>query len=231
MILGKILLLFISKIVKLILTSALLIIIFISTYALYDSYQIYDSVKIEEYLEEIVEKDSSSKELFNINKNIVGYIKIDNTSINYPILKGKDNIEYLSKNYKDEYSFSGSIFLDYRNNNFNDNYSIVYGHNLYRGGMFSDIKKYKDESFFNKHMTGKLYTKDIIYNIRVISYGIFMNNDENIYNIKKHNIKYILKKSKIKKNSSSDKYILLSTCKGSSSPYRIILLCELKSSS
>ena len=152
------------------LISALLTIIFISTYALYDSYQIYDSVKIEEYLEEIVEKDSSSKELFNINKNIVGYIKIDNTSINYPILKGKDNIEYLSKNYKDEYSFSGSIFLDYRNNNFNDSYSIVYGHNLYRGGMFSDIRKYKDESFFNKHMIGKLYTKDIIYNIRVISY-------------------------------------------------------------
>ena len=231
MILGKILLLFIRKIVKYILIIFLLLILCISLYALYDSYQIYESVKIEEHLEEIVEKDNSIEKLFDINNNIVGYIKIDNTSINYPILKGKDNIEYLSKNYKNEYSFSGSIFLDYRNNNFNDNYSIVYGHNLYRGGMFSDIRKYKDEVFFNNHISGKLYTKNEIYNIRVISYGIFLNNDENIYNIKKYNIKYILKKSKIKKNSSSDKYMLLSTCKGSTSPYRIILLCELKSSS
>ena len=218
---------FISFIIRLI----LFIIIFISSYALYDSYQIYDSVKIEEYLEEIIEKDDSFEKLVSINKDIVGFIKIDDTTINYPILKGRDNIEYLSKNYKGDYSFSGSIFLDYRNNNFNDKYSIIYGHNLYRGGMFSDIKKYKNIDFFNKHMHGKLYTKDLVYDIRVVSYGVFNNNDEFVYNMNSYNINYIFKKSIIKSYLSNNKYILLSTCKSSSSRERMVLLCELKNSS
>ena len=227
----SILLLLFYKIICFIICLFLFSIIFVSSYALYDSYQIYEDVQIEEYIEEIVEKEESMEELYSINKDIVGFIKIDNTSIKYPILKGKDNIEYLSKNYKGNYSFSGSIFLDYRNNNFNDNYMIIYGHNLYRGGMFSDIKKYKNKDYFNKHTSGKLYTKNTTYNIRVVAYGIFKNNDENVYNLNKYNIKYIINKSIIKNKTNSNKYILLSTCKSSSSPDRLVLLCELKNSS
>ena len=221
---------FISFLIKLFIIVFLLIVLLLSSYALYDSYQIHKDVKIDNSLERIIENDNPIHKLNMVNKNIVGWIKINKTSINYPILKGKDNLEYLNKNYKDEYSFAGSIFLDYRNNNFKDKYSIIYGHNLYRGGMFSDIKKYKDKSFFNKHKFGKLFTKDYTYDIKVISYGIFKNNDEFVYNISSYNIDYIINKSIIKKETKSDKYVLLSTCYSSSSKERIILLCELKKS-
>ena len=219
---------FICSIVRYTLIVCLIIVLLIGTYALYDSYQINESVKVDDYLEKIIEKHESMDHLYSINNNIVGWIKIDGTSINYPVLKGKDNIEYLNKNYKDEYSFSGSIFLDYRNNNFMDKYSIIYGHNLYRGGMFSDIRKYKDKNFFNKHRKGKLYVKEKEYDIKIIAYGIFNNNDEKVYNLSLYNINYILEKSIIKKENNLKKYVLLSTCYSASSPKRIILLAELK---
>jgi len=226
-----ILLLFLYKVLNYLLTFSLLIIIIISTYALYDSYQIYESVKIEEYLEEVIEEDNSLDKLIKINKDIIGWIKIDDTSINYPVLKSNDNKEYLNKNYKGEYSFSGSLFLDYRNNNFKDEYSIIYGHNLYRGGMLSDISKYKKKKYFNKHLNGVLITKDITYKMKVISYGIFNSNDDYVYNTKKYNIKYIYNKSIIKNKYNKTKYLLLSTCKSAHNPSRLVLLIELKSSS
>ena len=97
--------------------------------------------------------------------------------------------------------------------------------------MFSDIRKYKNKDYFNSHTIGKLYTKDTTYDIKVISYGVFNNNDEKVYNTKSYNIDYIWNKSIIRKARKEKKYIILSTCNSSSSRQRLILLIELKSSS
>src|SRR5699024_901543 len=55
--------------------------------------------------------------LLEMNQDVVGWITIEDTQIDYPILQSEDNIHYLDKNYENNISRAGSIFLDYRNNN------------------------------------------------------------------------------------------------------------------
>ena len=78
--------------------------------------------------------------LLEINNQVVGWIKIEDTDINYPIVKGEDNSYYLNHNILNESSQNGWIFMDYRNSDdFSDNNTVIYGHNIKSGIMFSDL--------------------------------------------------------------------------------------------
>ncbi len=217
--------LFIDKLINKFLLILVLFFLFLSLYSLYDSYQIYDGSKISEEI-----KLYSPIDMKNKNKNIVGWIKIDNTIINYPILQGKNNIDYLTLNYNNEYSSSGSIFLDYRNNRyFKDDFSIIYGHNMSYKAMFSELKYYKDKNYFNTHNKGKIYLKDSTYDINIILYKEVNENDDIPYNLhlyKNNNNKRILNVL-MNKNKMIDKLLILSTCKKGQKNKRVILLCEL----
>lgn len=119
------------------------------------------------------------------NSNIVAWIKIEDTNINYPVLQGKDNNYYLYKNYKDEYSRNGSIFLDYNCNleKYNMNY-LIYGHNNNNGMMFSELIKYQDKDFFNSHTKINLITstENSTYNIiSVFKSQIYSKTDEEVF--------------------------------------------------
>lgn len=89
-----------------------------------------------------------------INPDIVGWISFDEPKkINYPVVKSKDNEEYLMKTFEGKYNKYGSIFMDKDNDrSFNDKNTIIYGHNLGFGtGMFSELTKYKNSDFRNKY--------------------------------------------------------------------------------
>ena len=73
--------------------------------------------------------------LKEINKDIVGWIKINNTNINYPILKDNDNLKYLEHSYDGNYNKNGSIFT-LNSNPFDDNITVIYGHNMKTRIMF-----------------------------------------------------------------------------------------------
>ncbi len=95
--------------------------------------------------------------LFKINPDYVGWIKIENTKIDYPIVKGFDNEEYLDVNFKGEYDVLGSIFMDYRNIGMGlDRHTIIYGHYTERGFMFGDLDKYLDKDFLDQNSILKL---------------------------------------------------------------------------
>ena len=94
------------------------------------------------------------KELYEQNDDIVGWIKVDNTDIDYPILQADDNAYYMDKDFYGEYSYPGSIFLDFRcdfNNMYQAAHQIIYGHNMKNGTMFQQLTKYRDEDFFNEN--------------------------------------------------------------------------------
>lgn len=109
-------------------------------------------------------------ELLKINEDVVGWIIIEGTSINYPIVKTNDNEYYLSHNILKNKSQNGWIFMDYRNNiDFFDKNTILFGHNIKSGIMFSDLKKiydgaitpniyiYKTKGGINKYMIYSTY--------------------------------------------------------------------------
>ena len=110
------------------------------------------------------------KALQQINQEIVGWITMDDTQINYPIVQAKDNDYYLFRNYKGEDMRAGSIFMDYRNDVKSQNRNtILYGHRMKDGSMFGSLKKMLDEEFFMSHR--KLYYDTLFegYDLEVFS--------------------------------------------------------------
>ena len=99
------------------------------------------------------------------NKDTMGWITIENTNIDYPIVYCDDNSYYLSRSFDGAYSKAGTIFVDYRNaKNFDDNYNtVIYGHNLMAGTMFSELDKFFTKSFFNNNRNIYIYTENGMY--------------------------------------------------------------------
>lgn len=93
--------------------------------------------------------------LLQQNKDVIGWITIDGTQIDYPILQAEDNDTYLYRNYYHEDTRAGSIFLDFRNDitNPEERNIIVYGHRMKDGSMFQHLTKFLDEDFFKSHRT------------------------------------------------------------------------------
>ena len=87
-----------------------------------------------------------------INPDIIAWICIDGTVINYPVVQGSDNEYYLHRTFENQSNFSGAIFLDAKNqSDFSSDNSIVYGHNLKTGKMFGSLKYYEDKEYWKDH--------------------------------------------------------------------------------
>jgi sortase B len=99
--------------------------------------------------------------LLGMNRDITGWIRLDDTPIDYPILQAQDNNYYLDKNYKKQSTRAGSIFMDFRNNvELGSRNTILYGHDMKDGSMFGNLKKYLQTHFFNQH---RLLYYDTLY--------------------------------------------------------------------
>ena len=98
------------------------------------------------------ERMSKLEELQKENKDIVAWIEIEGTNINYPVLQGKDNDFYMNHNYKKGYSQSGSIFLD-KDSSISPASSnlLLYGHHMKNGSMFTDLLKYANKEYYEEH--------------------------------------------------------------------------------
>lgn len=102
-------------------------------------------------------KKASFAELQALNPDICAWLILPNTGIDDPVVQGKINGEYLSKNVYGNYDLAGSIFLDTRNSrSFDGTYQVLYGHNVDNGAMFADLLKYRDGDFFEKSREGTL---------------------------------------------------------------------------
>lgn len=120
-----------------------------------------DFEEIQEIVEDNTKEESDSEnsiDLYNlylINNDVVGWIRIEGTNINYPVMQNSEY--YLRRNIYKEYSTYGTPFLaDYCNINLSDNL-IIYGHHIKSGMMFADLDKYKSYDNYLNHKTIKLY--------------------------------------------------------------------------
>ena len=90
--------------------------------------------------------------LLKINDDLVGWIYIDGTNVDYPIVHGPDNNFYLYKMFDGNYNRSGSIFMDGANSaDFSDKHTLIHGHHMKNDTMFSGLPKYKDQQFYAQH--------------------------------------------------------------------------------
>lgn len=112
------------------------------------------------------------EKLAEINPDVIGWIRFDPepSVINYPIVQGKDNQEYLHQTFSNNENGLGAIFLNVDNSSkFNDKHSIIYGHRMKDGSMFRHLQDYEDKSFWKKNPRFYIYTPGG----RVITYRIY----------------------------------------------------------
>ena len=147
---------------------------------IYSGYVIYDSIFIQQsafsswdltrYRPVIKEGRLSFEELQEINPDTVGWILVDQTHIDYPVLQGDDDMEYVNKDVFGNTSISGSIYLTSINtSDFTNSYNLIYGHHMANGAMFGDIEKFEDYDYFYGHQDGILITTIGVYDLHVFA--------------------------------------------------------------
>lgn len=97
------------------------------------------------------------KAMLEYNDEARGYIKLDGTRIQYPIVEHEDNKFYLNHGSDKLSNGAGAIFLDYRTAGLDGRMCILYGHNMLDGSMFKDLMKFRDSKFASKHQTFDIY--------------------------------------------------------------------------
>lgn len=162
--------------------------------------------------------------LKQLSEDCVGWITLDDTNIDYPIMQGEDNYEYLNKDPFGDYALAGSIFLDFRNAaDFSDEYSIVYGHHMQGGYMFGALDLFEDPEYFDGHKTGTLYTERGIFPVTVIAFLYTDARNDTVFDpeIGRTGIEPFIEESALRSRNSDDgKIVALTTCKSPTSTRR-----------
>lgn len=183
--------------------------------------------------QEETEYNVGFEKLKEINNQIVAYLKVKGTKVEYAVVQAKDNNYYLRRNLDKKYNVAGSIFMDYKNKlDGTDKNIVIYGHNIKDGSMFGTLKNILDKQWHNNE---KNYIIDLTTEKEELKYQVFSVykiENEDYYidtEFKKNEFeKFVktLKERSIKdfgvKISEEDSILTLSTC-ADNNKYRIVL--------
>ncbi|MBE6619273.1 MAG: class B sortase [Ruminococcaceae bacterium] len=104
------------------------------------------------------------------NSDVVAWITVPDTLIDYPIVHTDNNDYYLDHSFTGDKLASGTIFADYRNqDDLSDQNTVIYGHNMASGSMFANLAKFKGSGFFSRTPYIYVQTENGIYVYRVFS--------------------------------------------------------------
>ncbi len=152
-----------------------------------DNTNILDEVSIDEtqVTETKTERTLQLEKLQKENADIMAWLEIEGTNINYPVLQTDNNDYYLKHNYKKEKSSSGSLFLDkdFDLVNGSSNY-LIYGHRNKQGLMFEDLIKYAKEDFYKEHNKINFTTnkEDCTYEIMAVFYSrVYYKSEKDVF--------------------------------------------------
>lgn len=122
--------------------------------------------------------------LYKKNKKLIGWLKIDDTNIDYPVMQTVNNEYYLDHNFNQEYDKNGSLFLDKDcNAAFPNTNMIIYGHHMKSGKMFGNLNYYSKESYYKEHPQIQFDTiyEEGLYDIMYVFRSRIYNEDEVVF--------------------------------------------------
>ena len=201
-----------------------------------------EQVIIEETNNEQREQEESTElqELYNVNTDFIGWLEIENTNINYPVMQtGEDRKDYyLYKNFYKEYSQMGTPYIaEFCNVQESDNL-IIYGHHINSNKMFGELEKYKKKSFYEEHKKIKFNTiyenaeYEIIAVFKTIAhtgfeyYKFYNANSEQEFNTFIKKCKELSFYNIDETAKYGDKLITLSTCEYSNKNGRLVVVAK-----
>lgn len=222
---------FLDDTVDLLLALALILVLLVGVYFIYDTAYVYYNAAAERV--SFWQPGTETKEdvpARPYTEDYAAWLVLDDTEIAYPIMQGKDNSQYLNTDPYGDYSLSGSIFLDSRcSRDFSDSYCLVYGHHMSNYLMFGALDRFYDESYFARHRTGTLTVGDAVYPLQVFALLSTDAGDEVIFEIvdsgqvlqtaRENSINYI--------EPVSEHVLALTTCVDAMTNTRTVLLCAM----
>lgn len=170
------------------------------------------------------------------NPDIIGWLYCPDTVINYPILQGEDNSYYLSHSPDKKSLRHGSLFIDYQNDPFSDDNTLLYGHRMNDGSMFGSLPSYENAEYYESHPVFYLYTPQKNYRVNLFS-GYKAETDDTCYTLNFSESEFASFLSKAQSRSffsapitpsPADKIITFSTCVQGDDTLRFVLLGVLE---
>lgn len=209
----------------------------IGCYALWDAEQIYNAADAQAYAlykPSVEDEGASFEELQRVNEDVFSWLTVYGTHIDYPVLQGKDNMQYVSLDAKGDYAGTGSIFLDSSNNrDFSDFNSILYGHHMEREAMFGEIERFSDKTFFDERRYGNLYYDGKDHGLEFFAFLHTNADDTSVFSsavsetMQQSYLEGLLTKARHTRDirvTTEDRIVLLSTCSAESTHGRDILI-------
>lgn len=230
-----------DKFVNVVIGFVLIMFLIFGIYSIWDSKHMYDQASASQYeTYRPSSKDNLSfEELKKINPEVFGWLTIEGTNVDYPLVQSTNNSKYVNTNVKGEFALTGSIFLDSRNqNDFSNVNHIIYGHNMEKNAMFGGLKKFGEKEFFEKHKYGKLYYGDQWHEIEFFAFSAVDAYDTIVYNpylkagddTKQYlnHLKNHAKQYRELSQDGTDRFVVLSTCTSTDTNGRHILVGRIK---
>lgn len=174
-------------IILIILATAYIIKCLLEEHKTEETTSLLNTIKIDktQVTEEKTERMLQVEELQKTNSDIVGWLEIENTGINFPVLQTTDNSYYMTHDYEKNYSSHGSIFLDKDYDwDIPSSNLLIYGHNITTGAMFNELLKYNDEKYYKEHPTIRFTTnkEDAEYEIiAVFKSRVYYKSEQNVF--------------------------------------------------
>ena len=228
-----------NSIVELTVLTCILLLAGFGCYGIWDSNQIYqeaDKARYEEYRPG--EETLSFEELRRLNEEVFGWLTVYGTNIDYPLVQAEDNEKYVNTDASGEFSLSGALFLDYRNQqDFSDFNSIIYGHHMNKERMFGELYKFENQEYFDEHQYGEIFYDNDWHGIEFFAFVKADAYDRNIYSPAVSEIEqreayldYLEEKALCTREmniSTGEHIILLSTCTSDITNGRHILVGKI----
>ena len=168
------------------------VLVLYSGYVVYDSfstqYKAYESAwDLLQYKPEYITDNQTplgASELEDINDDYRAWLTIYETSIDYPVLQGENDLYYASHNIYREASLTGAIYLASANSgDLSDSYNLIYGHHMSNGAMFGRLDDFRDTEYFKAHQEGIIVTRSGAYDIRLFAVATTDAYESQIYNV------------------------------------------------
>lgn len=167
-----------------------------------------------------------------ITGEMVAWLTMDGTHIDYPVMQGTDNVHFLNTDPFGQYSLTGSVFLDSRSSpDFSDSYSVVYGHHMDYGRMFGALDDYLDESYLKQHTAGTLMlgrNADRVCALEVFASMRVSAKESIVFDMEQDNIRqYIRDHAAVLTVEKEERILGLSTCTDANSVTRVVVFCYI----
>ncbi|MBO4783863.1 MAG: class B sortase, partial [Lachnospiraceae bacterium] len=185
---------------------------------------------------EEVQSIEAQENLATQNKDYRGWLQIDGTKINYPVMQDGDELYYAYHDKDGKSSLTGSIYMSaYNKADLSDDYIVIYGHHMDNGGMFGNLDKFLDKDFFDNHTGGTFSCLSGTYKLELWAVVLTDAYEDSVYDVGNLEfnevVEFVNRYSRYIKPSAlnnAKKIIALSTCRDTSTNGRLVVFFTLK---